>query len=66
MRFLADESVDFPIITLLRKQNFDVRSVSEEFPSREDDFVLHSANIDDRILITSDVDGAVRSSVPWA
>ena len=56
MKFLADESVDFPVITLLRKQDFDVRSVFEEFPSSEDDFVLHAANIDNRILITSDKD----------
>ena len=33
-----------------------MRSVFEEFPSSEDDFVLHAANIDNRILITSDKD----------
>ena len=30
MKFLADESIDFPIIQLLRQQGFDVRSVSED------------------------------------
>ena len=56
MRFLADESVDFPIIDLLRRHGFDVRCVSEEFPSKEDEFVLEAANVDDRLLITSDKD----------
>ena len=38
MKFLADESIDFPIIHLLRQHGFDIRSVSEEFPSRDDEF----------------------------
>ncbi len=56
MKFLADESIDFPIIHFLRQQGLDVRAVSEEFPSKEDEFVLNSANLDNRILITSDKD----------
>jgi predicted nuclease of predicted toxin-antitoxin system len=56
MKFLADESVDFPIILFLRQHGFDVRSVSEEFPSKDDEFVLETANVDDRLLITSDKD----------
>ena len=36
MKFLADESIDAPVILLLRQHGFDVRSVSEEFPSKED------------------------------
>ena len=56
MKFLADESIDFPVIHLLRQHGFDVRSVSEEFPSKEDEFVLEAANMDDRVLITSDKD----------
>ena len=56
MRFLADESIDFPVIRHLRKHGFDVRSVSEEFPSKDDEFVLEAANMDDRLLITSDKD----------
>ena len=56
MKFLADESIDFPIIHFLRQQGLDVRAVSEEFPSKEDEFVLKSANLDNRILITSDKD----------
>ncbi len=56
MKFLADESIDFPIIHLLRQHGFDIRSVSEEFPSKDDEFVLETANTDDRVLITSDKD----------
>lgn len=56
MKFLADESIDAPVILLLRQHGFDVRSVSEEFPSKEDEFVLESANKGDRVLITSDKD----------
>ena len=47
---------DAPVILLLRQHGFDVRSVSEEFPSKEDEFVLESANMDDRVLVTSDKD----------
>lgn len=49
MKFLADESIDFPVIHLLRQHGFDVRSVSEEFPSKDDEFVLEAANTDDRV-----------------
>jgi predicted nuclease of predicted toxin-antitoxin system len=56
MRLLADESVDFPIIQLLRHNRFDIRSVSEEFAGKDDEFVLSLANEDSRILITSDKD----------
>ncbi len=56
MKFLTDESVDFPVIQFLRQQGFDVRAVSEEFPSKDDGFVLEAASKDDRVLITSDKD----------
>lgn len=56
MKFLADESIDFPIIYLLRQHGFDLRSVSEEFPSKDDEFVLNAANAEGRLLITSDKD----------
>lgn len=56
MKFLADESIDFPVIHILRQHGFDVRSVSEEFPAKEDEFVLQAANMDGRLLITSDKD----------
>jgi predicted nuclease of predicted toxin-antitoxin system len=56
MKFLADESIDFPVINRLRQQGLDVRSVAAEFPSKEDEFVLDAANKDNRLLITSDKD----------
>lgn len=56
MKFLVDESVDFPVIHLLRQQGFDIRSVSEEFSFKDDEFVLEAVNLDSRILITSNKD----------
>jgi predicted nuclease of predicted toxin-antitoxin system len=56
MNFLADESVDFPIIQHLRQRGFDVLAVSEEFPSKDDEYVLAKADQTDRLLITSDKD----------
>ena len=56
MNFLADEGVDFPAIVHLREKGYDVRSVLEEFPSSDDDFVLNLANKENRILITLDKD----------
>ena len=55
MKFLA-ESVDFPIILHLRENKFDIRSVAEEFPSKQDDFILDIASKQNRILITLDKD----------
>ena len=56
MKFLADESVDFPIIELLRANDYDIKSVMEEFPSEADDIILTVANNQERILITLDKD----------
>jgi predicted nuclease of predicted toxin-antitoxin system len=56
MIFLADESVDVPIIKALRSNNFDVRSIFEESPAVDDEVVLQQANDDKRILLTIDKD----------
>jgi len=56
MNFLADESIDFPVIQFLRQRGFDVLSVAEEFPSKDDEYVLATADQTGRILITSDKD----------
>ena len=56
MNFVADESVDFPVIQILRQQGFNVLCVSEEFPSKDDEYVLEMANSTGRLLITSDKD----------
>jgi len=56
MNFLADESVDFPIILHLRERGYDVLAVAEKFPSKDDEYVLETASQADRILLTSDKD----------
>lgn len=56
MKFMADESVDYPIIELLRTNGFDVKSISEDSPSVSDDVVLDLTNNEGRILITLDKD----------
>lgn len=56
MNFLADEGVDFPIITGLRGIGHNVISILEKFPGADDDFVLDLANRENRILITLDKD----------
>lgn len=36
MKFLADENVGYSIVNCLRNKGYDVKSVSELFPSRDD------------------------------
>ena len=56
MTFVADESVDFPIIKLLRDNNYKVRSILEEFPAVPDEVVLGKASEGHQILLTLDKD----------
>lgn len=56
MNFLADESVDFPIIVRLREDGHVVLAVSELSPSISDDEVLDMANAQAMLLITGDKD----------
>jgi predicted nuclease of predicted toxin-antitoxin system len=56
MNFLADESLDSPIIKQLRARGLNVKSVAETNPSIDDEQVLQWANDEDRILITIDKD----------
>ena len=56
MRFLADESLDLPIIKHLRDEGLDVLSVAELRPSIDDEEVLLWANKEGRTLITIDKD----------
>ena len=56
LKFLADESLECSIVLWLRKQNYDVISVAEDFPSIEDEKVLEKATQEDRIIITNDKD----------
>lgn len=56
MNFLADESVDQPIVLHLRKEGHNVAAVSEMDPGISDEDVLEQARKHQSILITSDKD----------
>jgi predicted nuclease of predicted toxin-antitoxin system len=56
MKFLVDENVGLSIIKFLRDKGFDVKSVSELFPAREDAFIIETAYREGRIIITNDKD----------
>lgn len=56
LKFLADESLEYSIVLWLRKQNYDVISITEDFPSIEDEKVLEKATQEGRIIITNDKD----------
>ena len=56
MRFLADESCDFTVVTALRAAGHDVSAVVEVNPRAEDDVVLTLARSDTRVLLTEDKD----------
>lgn len=56
MKLVADENVDGPIVSALRRAGHEVDSVAESDPSVSDDFVLEIANRDAALLLTSDTD----------
>lgn len=56
MNFVADESVDKPIVDQLRKNQHDVFFIAEKMPGAKDDFILQFANDNKCILITQDKD----------
>lgn len=56
MKFLVDESVEYPLVFHLRSLGFNVLSVAEEFPSLEDKKVLRMAEKEKRIIISNDKD----------
>lgn len=56
MKFLADESVEAPVVEAVRGLGHDVVYVSEMFPGVDDDRVLKRATEEHRILITGDKD----------
>jgi predicted nuclease of predicted toxin-antitoxin system len=55
-RFLADESVDFRIVTLLRNAGYTVEAVLETNPGIDDESVLSLALAREAVLITEDKD----------
>ncbi|HEX4953914.1 MAG TPA: DUF5615 family PIN-like protein [Thermoanaerobaculia bacterium] len=56
MRFLADESLDFRVVTALRGAGYDVAAVLEEARGWPDPEVLALAQRTERILLTEDKD----------
>jgi predicted nuclease of predicted toxin-antitoxin system len=56
VNFVADESVDAPIVKRLRQQGHVVWSVAEMTPGITDDVVLAIANREAALLITADKD----------
>ena len=56
MELIADESVDFGIIALLRKKGIVVISITEDFPRADDTKVLEIANNKELLLLTEDKD----------
>jgi predicted nuclease of predicted toxin-antitoxin system len=56
VRFLADESCDFVVVTALRTAGHDVSAVVETNPSATDQAVLAVARSDARVVLTEDKD----------
>lgn len=56
MRLIADEGVDQPIVSALRKAGFEVAYIAELAPSVSDEFVLHQADESGALLVTTDKD----------
>ena len=56
MRFLADESCDFAVVTALRAAGHDVSAVVETHPGAKDAVVLALARSESRVLLTEDKD----------
>jgi predicted nuclease of predicted toxin-antitoxin system len=56
VRFLADESCDFGVVTALRAVGHDVTAVAEINPGSEDESVLRMAYSESRVLLTEDKD----------
>lgn len=56
MKFLADENLDAMIVRWLREQNTDVIYAAESAQAEPDEILLEKANLQNRIIITSDRD----------
>jgi predicted nuclease of predicted toxin-antitoxin system len=56
MRFLADESIDAPIVAVLRDDGHEVEYVAEMSPSIPDEEVLARVNEMRSLLLTGDKD----------
>lgn len=56
IKFIVDESIDFPVVRYLRSRGHDVTSVAEDSPSPEDIEILKRSFEENRILLANDKD----------
>ena len=56
MDFVADESIDFGIVTALRNKSYSVKSITEDFSGISDKEVLKVALQNNCLLLTEDKD----------
>lgn len=56
MKFIVDENIGASIIKFLRDKGFDVKSVSEVYPTRDDAFIIKAAHEENRVIVTNDKD----------
>jgi predicted nuclease of predicted toxin-antitoxin system len=56
VRFLADESCDFVVVTALRNAGHDVSAIVEINPGAEDEAVLALGRSEARLILTEDKD----------
>ena len=56
MKFVADESVDYQIVTRLREDGHEVIYIAETQSGASDNAVLTKANLQQAVLLTSDKD----------
>jgi predicted nuclease of predicted toxin-antitoxin system len=56
VRFLADESCDFVVVTALRAVGHDVSAIGEINPGADDEIVLALSRSQARVLLTEDKD----------
>lgn len=56
MKFVADESVDYQIVSRLREDGHEVVYIAETQSGASDDSVLTQANLQKVVLLTSDKD----------
>jgi predicted nuclease of predicted toxin-antitoxin system len=56
LKFVADESVDFQIVSRLRTDGHEVLYIAETHSGASDDSVLAQANLQSAVLLTADKD----------
>ena len=56
MKFLADESVDKPVVDRLRSEGYQVLYILEIAPGIPDEHVIQRANEEEALLLTADKD----------